>query len=420
MRLRCRNRIPLMSGLGSSAAAVVGGLALAAAWLGRRGPWEELLELATALEGHPDNVAPALLGGLTLVTRDEEGLIAARVSIPPMRVALALPAVQVSTEMARRLLPAQFPLSDVVAQIGHVALLVHAFREGDWRLLGRAMRDRVHEPYRARLIPGYAQAVQAARAAGAAAVCISGSGPALAAFAPEGHEAIAAAMAAAFEEAGFPARTWVVDVEPQGVQVEVEPDPNLSVIAGMGSLFQETSMEFLRRMWRAFQTIAILFSFTVNLILVIALGLLYMQLASLKSAVNGTVARLEAIVQDLGDTRISTTIPIRQSVPVAFELPVQQDTVVVTLAPVPITTAATFQLPGGGGTINGTVFIHLPPGTRLPVRLNMTVPVRTQIPVNFDQPVDIALGASGLDPVVGKLLLLLKDLKALLDLIPGP
>jgi hypothetical protein len=179
-------------------------------------------------------------------------------------------------------------------------------------------------------------------------------------------------------------------------------------------------MEFLRRMWRAFQTIAILFSFTVNLILVIALGLLYMQLASLKSAVNGTVARLEAIVQDLGDTRISTTIPIRQSVPVAFELPVQQDTVVVTLAPVPITTAATFQLPGGGGTIKGTVFIHLPPGTRLPVRLNMTVPVRTQIPVNFDQPVDIALGASGLDPVVGKLLLLLKDLKALLDLIPGP
>jgi hypothetical protein len=107
-------------------------------------------------------------------------------------------------------------------------------------------------------------------------------------------------------------------------------------------------MEFLRRMWRAFQTIAILFSFTVNLILVIALGLLYMQLASLKSAVNGTVARLEAIVQDLGDTRISTTIPIRQSVPVAFELPVQQDTVVVTLAPVPITTAATFQLPGAG------------------------------------------------------------------------
>ncbi len=226
MRLRCRNRIPLMSGLGSSAAAVVGGLALAAAWLGRRGWREELLELATALEGHPDNVAPALLGGLTLVTQDEEGLIAVRVLTPPMRVALALPAVQISTEMARRLLPTQFPLSDVVAQIGHVALLVHAFREGDWELLRRAMRDRVHEPYRARLIPGYAQAVQAARAAGAAAVCISGSGPALAAFAPEGHEAIAAAMAAAFEEAGFPARTWVVDVEPQGVQVEVEPDPN--------------------------------------------------------------------------------------------------------------------------------------------------------------------------------------------------
>ncbi|MFN3928791.1 MAG: hypothetical protein ACK4OK_04055 [Thermoflexus sp.] len=178
-------------------------------------------------------------------------------------------------------------------------------------------------------------------------------------------------------------------------------------------------MKFLRNLWQAFQTVALLFSFTMNLALLIVLIVLYTQLASLKAAVNETVARLEGVVQDLGSARISTTIPIRQSVPVAFELPVQQDTVVVTLAPVPITTAATFQLPGGGGTINGTVFINLPPGTRLPVRLNMTVPVRTQIPVNFDQPVDIALGASGLDPVVMKLLALLRDLKALLALIPG-
>ncbi|MER3401548.1 MAG: hypothetical protein C4313_10610 [Thermoflexus sp.] len=179
-------------------------------------------------------------------------------------------------------------------------------------------------------------------------------------------------------------------------------------------------MAFGRRLWEAFKTVAILFSFAVNLTLVTALLLLYSHLATLKGTVNETVARLEGIVQDLGGARISTTIPIRQAVPVAFELPVQQDTVVVTLAPVPITTAATFQLPGGGGTINGTVFINLPPGTRLPVRLNMTVPVRTQIPVNFDQPVNIALGASGLDPVVTKLLALLRDLQAVLDLIPAP
>ncbi|HXF68574.1 MAG TPA: hypothetical protein VNK89_02105 [Thermoflexus sp.] len=178
-------------------------------------------------------------------------------------------------------------------------------------------------------------------------------------------------------------------------------------------------MKFLRNLWRAFQTVAILFSFVMNLALLVVLIALYTQLASLKAAVSDTVARLEGVVQDLGGAHISTTIPIRQSIPVAFELPVQQDTVVVTLAPVPITTAATFQLPGGGGTINGTVFINLPSGTRLPVRLNMTVPVRTQIPVNFDQPVDIALGASGLDPVVLKLLALLRDLKALLALIPG-
>ncbi len=224
MRLRCHNRIPLMAGLGSSAAAVVGGLALAQAWLGLGDPPETMLELATALEGHPDNVAPALLGGLVLIARDEDGLAAARVPIPPMRVVLALPGVRVSTEMARRLLPSHLPLKDVVYQIGHAALLVHAFREGDWKLLGRAMRDRLHEPYRAKLIPGYERVVAAARAAGAAAVCISGSGPALAAFAPEGHEAIAAAMTAAFEEAGVPARAWVVEAPVEGVQVEVLGD----------------------------------------------------------------------------------------------------------------------------------------------------------------------------------------------------
>ncbi len=223
MRLRCRNRIPLMSGLGSSAAAVAGGLALARAWLGLPDPPEAFLDLAVALEGHPDNVAPALLGGLVLVARDDAGWITARVPIPPMRVAIALPAVAVSTEMARRLLPSHVPLADVVYQIGHAALLVHAFREGDWEMLGRAMRDRLHEPYRARLIPGYERAAAAARTAGAAAVCISGSGPALAAFAPEGHEAIAAAMVAAFQEAGVSARAWVVEVAAEGIQVEVEP-----------------------------------------------------------------------------------------------------------------------------------------------------------------------------------------------------
>ncbi|HXF68575.1 MAG TPA: homoserine kinase [Thermoflexus sp.] len=223
MRVRCHNRIPLMSGLGSSAAAVAAGLALAQAWMGLPDPPESLLELAVALEGHPDNVAPALLGGLVLVARDDEGWIATRVPIPPMRAVIALPSVTVSTEMARRLLPSHVPLADVIYQIGHVALLVHAFREGDWGLLGRAMRDRLHEPYRARLIPGYERVVAAARAAGAAAVCISGSGPALAAFAPEGHEAIAAAMVNAFKEAGVSARTWVVEVASEGVRAEVEP-----------------------------------------------------------------------------------------------------------------------------------------------------------------------------------------------------
>lgn len=220
-RFRMTNRIPVAMGLGSSAAAIVGGLVAANAALGGRLSRDELLRMAVGLEGHPDNVAAALYGGLVLVSRWRDELMLRALEAPPWRVAIAAPEMRLSTAAARAALPERVPHADAVFNIGRAALVVKALEQADFDLLGWAMTDRLHQPYRRRLIPGYDQATAAARRAGAAAVALSGAGPALIAFAPEGHEAIARAMAEAFAGVGLAARTFVLPVDRQGVQVSV-------------------------------------------------------------------------------------------------------------------------------------------------------------------------------------------------------
>lgn len=219
LRLRAHNEIPLSSGMGSSAAAVVGGLVAANALIGAGLSIQELLRLAAELEGHADNAAAALLGGLTLVATTPSGPIARRVEPAPMQVVIALPAVRLSTAEARAALPEQVPLPDAVFNIGHAALTVQAIEHGDFDLLAQVLDDRLHQPYRQALIPGYPAVAEAARRAGAAAVALSGAGPSLVAFARDGHGAIANAMRQAFADAGQPARTFVLPIEPRGVRL---------------------------------------------------------------------------------------------------------------------------------------------------------------------------------------------------------
>jgi len=216
LQIRCENGVPVGSGLGSSAAAVVGGVMAANAWMDGRFDRAALLNLAVGLEGHPDNVAAALMGGLVLVSGAEGGLVSRSIPIPAVRVAIALPVFALSTHAMRAVLPAQVPLSDAVSNIGRAALVIEALREADYGLLSRVMQDRLHVPYRKHLIPGYDAVVLAAHRAGAAAVTLSGAGPAVAAFAPYRHEQIAEAMVGAFRGAGLDARAWVLDVDLQG------------------------------------------------------------------------------------------------------------------------------------------------------------------------------------------------------------
>jgi len=182
---------------------------------------DELLRLAHELEGHPDNVAAALFGGLTLVSASGEELLARALPVPALKVALALPEVRLSTAEARAALPAQVALKDAVFNIGRALFTVQALTQGDYDLLRFAMADRLHQPYRKALIPGFDAVVMEARKAGAAAVALSGAGPALVAFAPDRHWDIAAAMKAAFEANSLACRTFVLPVDRQGVQVQM-------------------------------------------------------------------------------------------------------------------------------------------------------------------------------------------------------
>jgi homoserine kinase len=184
------NQIPIGSGLGSSSSAILAGLFGANALLGSPLSRAELLQIAADLEGHPDNVAPAVYGGLILGIQDSETLLIERISVPPLRVAVVMPDFQLSTAEARAALPAQVSRQDAIFNAARLGLLVRALETADYDKLRIAMQDRLHQPYRLPLVPGLAEAFGAAYAAGAAGVALSGAGPSLIAFAPQGHEAI--------------------------------------------------------------------------------------------------------------------------------------------------------------------------------------------------------------------------------------
>ncbi|MDX1687922.1 MAG: homoserine kinase [Candidatus Promineifilaceae bacterium] len=214
--LEQENGIPVAAGLGSSAAAFLGGLLAANALIGKPLQREEILAMATRLEGHPDNVASALYGGLVLVIHDEGRLVLDKIATPEMRVVVVLPDYALPTVQARAALPPQVPLADAVFNSGRLAMLIRALESGDYERLGAATEDRLHQPYRIPLIPGMADAFRAARAAGAAAATLSGAGPSIVAFAPENHESIAEAIARAFAREGLESRRWILPIDRTG------------------------------------------------------------------------------------------------------------------------------------------------------------------------------------------------------------
>ena len=217
--------IPPGCGLGSSATAVVGGLVAANALLHLQGkdvPKDELLEPAVAIEAgnHPDNVAPALFGGLVATTNMNGKIHAVKTRFPDaLKAVIFTPSFPMDTVAGRKLLPASYSKADVTFNTGRVALLLTALQTGRYELIGEAMQDRLHQPYRQTLFPAMPEIIQAAIDAGAHGASLSGGGSSLIALASSNFSSILRAMQETARSLGVEGSGRILRADQTGARV---------------------------------------------------------------------------------------------------------------------------------------------------------------------------------------------------------
>ena len=220
LTIHCLNRIPLVSGLGSSSAALLTGLMGANSLLGCPYSNEQILTMATRSEGHPDNVVPAMLGGLVASVVREDKVVTRKLLVSPTAITVVMPDFYFPTKVARDILPKTVLLQEAVFNLSRAVLVIKALETGDLVLLGEVMDDTLHQPYRLPLIPGALAAIQAAMKAGASAVALSGAGPSLIAFSGQpANPGIGLAMQEAFGQAGRKARIFPLNISQSGASV---------------------------------------------------------------------------------------------------------------------------------------------------------------------------------------------------------
>lgn len=222
LRMVCDNGIPLARGLGSSSAALVAGMLITNTWYGNPLSRQELLEVGVAVEGHPDNLAPALFGGVRVCVRRGESVIHLGVPLArPLRAVLFVPDFPMPTAGARHVVPREVTLSETVFNLSRVGLLVAALTTGHYEVLRVATEDALHQKPRELLFPQMPHFFAAAVAAGALGAYLSGAGSTVLALAEPGHEeAIADAFGLVGMEHGVQGTVRVVDVVDQGARVE--------------------------------------------------------------------------------------------------------------------------------------------------------------------------------------------------------
>ena len=222
LALTAESDIPVARGLGSSAAATVAGAAAAMGLLGLELDAPALAELASELEGHPDNVAPAVFGGANLVLRDPDGLVVTPLPMhPSLALVFAVPEFTVETTRARAALPATLPHADAARAAAKSAALVHGLAHADLRLLAAGLDDVLHVPFRRALVPGYDEVTSAARQAGAPGATLSGSGPTVVAVvAADRARAVGDAMVRAWKARGIVAQAFHADRPAGGYEID--------------------------------------------------------------------------------------------------------------------------------------------------------------------------------------------------------
>jgi len=219
LRVRQINRIPLRRGLGSSAAACLGGIAAAARLANVEFSTDEILARALPLEGHPDNITPALMGGLTASAIVADRVVSAKVPVPePLKAVVVIPTLEIATRRAREVLPKQVPFEDAVFNLTRLALLLTGLATNRLDLLAAGSEDRLHQPYRAALLPGMDAILEEGRRAGALAAFLSGAGSSLLALVSEDGDEIGRRMGERWRrEFGIENSVRLLDIDRQGL-----------------------------------------------------------------------------------------------------------------------------------------------------------------------------------------------------------
>jgi homoserine kinase len=214
--------IPLNGGLGSSSSAIVGGVFLANALCGDKLTKAQIADLSTKIEGHPDNVVAAVYGGLCICCKEEYANhnTVVHLPIPKFKIVICVPSFELRTKRARQILPKSIGLKDVVFNMSRVALLTAAFYCADYSLFKQAMQDKLHQPYRGKVIPAMNKVLEEAISEGAYGAFLSGSGPALAALCDvKDAIVIQKAMIRKWENENVSVKSYILDFDDKGVLV---------------------------------------------------------------------------------------------------------------------------------------------------------------------------------------------------------
>lgn len=218
VEMEVHNEIPLARGLGSSAAAIVAGLSAFEVVTGTNLSLERLLMYGTAIEGHADNIAPSLMGGLiTTCVANDQHVVAVKLDWPrELRAVFVVPEFHLVTEAARAILPAALSRQDAIFNIQRVALFEAAIVTRRYELLREAMRDRLHQPARQRLVPGLEQILELPARPGLRGISLSGAGPTIVAFADSHEEQIGEEISAIFSKHNIKSHVRVLEINTEG------------------------------------------------------------------------------------------------------------------------------------------------------------------------------------------------------------